>query len=135
MLDTLQQRIAQHQFLGELRTKLLHLHHLLLNTERIAYERVRGKVSNGELLHLAINHSQFAWLHPLSRLIVRIDDSLRSDEPCTPEQSSVLVTEVRTLLAPNEQGNDFAMRYDLAFQQSPDVVLAHADVVMFLPVS
>lgn len=133
MLNTLHQRIAQHQFLGELRLKLLHLHQLLLNTERLAYERVRGQVSSGELLQLAIHHSQFAWLHPLSKLIVRIDSSLQSDEPCTTEQSAALVTEVRTLLAPDKQGNDFALKYDAAFQQSPDVVLAHADVVKLLP--
>lgn len=132
MLNTLQHRINQHQFLSELRTKLLRLHKLLLNTERVTYEQVRGNVSRGELLQLVINHDQFAWLHQLSQLIVQIDDLLHADEPVTKEALATLANEVRILLTPDEWGNDFAMKYDAALQRNPDVVLAHADVVMVL---
>jgi hypothetical protein len=132
MLNTLQHRINQHQLLSELRIKLLRLHKLLLDTERMTYEQVRGQVSRGELLQLVIHHEQFAWLHRLSELIVQIDELLQADEPVTSEAIATLVTDVRTLLTPDELGNDFAMRYDAAFQRSPDVVLAHAEVVTML---
>lgn len=133
MLNTLQLRINQHQLLSELRIKLLRLHKLLLDSERITYEQVRGQVSRGELLQLVINHDQFAWLHRLSELIVQIDDLLSADEPVTSEAISALIADVRTLLTPDEVGNDFAMKYNTALQRNPDVVLAHADVVMLLP--
>ncbi len=129
MINILQQRINQHQLLNELRIKLLRLHKLLLDTERITYEQVRGQVSRGELLQLVINHEQFAWLHRLSELIVQIDDLLHADEPVTSEAIAALVTDVRILLTPDELGDEFAMKYDAAFQRNPDVVLAHADVV------
>jgi hypothetical protein len=132
MINILQQRINQHQLLNELRIKLLRLHKLLLDTERVTYEQVRGQVSRGELPQLAINHDQFAWLHRLSELIVQIDDLLHADEPVTSEASAALVTDVRILLTPDELGDDFAMKYDAALQRSPDVVLAHADVVTLL---
>lgn len=132
MLNTLQQRINQHQLLSELRIKLLRLHKLLLDTERVTYEQVRGQVSRGELLQLVINHDQFAWLHRLSELIVQIDDWLHADEPVTSEVIAALVSDVRILLTPDELGNDFAVKYDAAFQRYPDVVLAHADVVALL---
>lgn len=132
MFNTLQYRINQHQLLSELRIKLLRLHKILLNTERVTYEQVRGNVSKGELLELVINHDQFAWLHQLSQLIVQIDDLLSLDEPVTKEAIAALITHVRTLLTPDEWGNDFAMKYDAALQRNPDVVLAHADVVMML---
>lgn len=132
MLNTLQHRINQHQLLNELRIKLLRLHKLLLDTERVTYEQVRGQVSRGELLQLVINHDQFAWLHRLSELIVQIDDLLHADEPITPEVIVALMNDVRTLLTPDEAGDDFAMKYDAALQRNPDVVLAHADVVMML---
>jgi hypothetical protein len=108
---------------------LLRLHKLLLDTERVTYEQVRGQVSRGELLQLVINHEQFAWLHRLSELIVQIDDLLHADEPVTSEAIAALVTDVRILLTPDELGDEFAMKYDAAFQRNPDVVLAHADVV------
>jgi hypothetical protein len=132
MLNTLQHRITQHRLLADIRIKLLHLHKLLLDTERIRYEQVRGQVSNGELLQLAINHDQFAWLHHLSELIVQIDELIHSDEPITSEAIAALIADVRILLTPDDSGNDFAVKYDSAFQHNPDVVLAHADLVTLL---
>lgn len=132
MLNTLQNRITQHQLLTNLRIKLLHLHKLLLDTERIRYEQVRGRVSKDELLQLVINHDQFAWLHRLSKLIVQIDEVIHSDEPITSEAIADLIADVQILLTPDEAGNDFAVKYDMAFQRNPDVVLAHADVVTLL---
>ena len=132
MFNTLWHRINQHQLLSELRIRLLRLHKLLLDAERITYEQVRGQVSSGEMLQLAINHNQFAWLHRLSKLIMQIDDLLDADEPITSEAISVLFTDIRTLLTPDQLGDDFALKYDAAFQRNPDVVLAHADVVTLL---
>ncbi len=132
MFNTLWHRINQHQLLSELRIKLLRLHKLLLDTERITYEQVRGQVSSGEMLQLAIDHNQFAWLHRLSKLIMQIDVLLDADEPITSEAISVLLTDIRTLLTPDQLGDDFALKYDAAFQRNPDVVLAHADVVTLL---
>ncbi len=132
MLNALQVRINQHQRLTELRTKLLRLHKLLLETERNSYEQVRGQVSRGELLQLVINHDQFAWLHRLSELVVYIDQLLQADDPITPAAIANLLDDIHRLLTPDALGEDFAMKYDAAFQRNPDVVLAHADVVSLL---
>ncbi|HEY9896423.1 MAG TPA: hypothetical protein V6D34_13625 [Candidatus Sericytochromatia bacterium] len=132
MVDPLQQRINQYQWLSELRLKLLRLHKLLLEAERVAYEQVQGQVSRGELLQLVISHDQFAWLHRLSQIIVQIDELQQADEPITLETIATFLVDVRTLLTPSESGDDFATKYDAALQQNPDVVLAHADVVTLL---
>lgn len=132
MLNTLQQRMNQHQLLTDIRIKLLHLHKLLLDTERISYERVRGQISNGELLQLAIDGDRFAWLHRLSESIVQIDELIHSDEPVTSEAIAALIADIRMLLTPDEVGNDFAVKYDAALQRNPDVVLAYADLNVVL---
>jgi hypothetical protein len=124
--------MSQHHRLSELRIKLLHLHKLLLDTERFTYEQVRGQVSKGELLQLVISHKQFAWLHRLSALILQIDELLHDGEPVTQEAMEAIDSDIRTLLSPDELGDEFAMKYNTAFQRHPDVVLAHADVVMLL---
>ncbi|MFE1744771.1 hypothetical protein [Coleofasciculus sp. H7-2] len=126
--NTLLQRIHQHQYLRDLRNKLLHLHRMLLDTERITYEQVRGRVSNTELLQLVIEHEQFAWLHRLSELVVQIDEMLQADEPLSLDDIQNLITHARTLLTPSELGNGFARKYYNAFQREPGVVLAHAAV-------
>ena len=130
--NTLIQRIHQHQNLRSLRNKLLHLHQVLLETERIVYEQVRGRVSRGELLQLLIEHEQFAWLHRISELVVQIDEMLEADEPVSLDDIEKLIGYVRTLITPSETGNAFARKYYAALQREPGVVLAHADVSEFL---
>jgi len=130
--NTLLQRIHQHQYLRDLRNKLLRLHKLLLDTERIAYEQVRGRISSGELLQLAIEHEQFAWLHRISELVVQIDEMLQADEPVSLEAIQNLIASTRTLITPSEVGNVFARKYYNALQREPGVVLAHAEVSEFL---
>ncbi|WP_088892711.1 hypothetical protein [Leptolyngbya ohadii] len=132
MTTTLQQRIQQHQFLKDLRARLLRLHKTLLEMERLAYEQKRGYVSKQELLRLVMSDAQFDWLHRLSRLIVRFDDLLHADEPVTPEAIDALVTEVIILLTPDEDGDEFAQKYESALQLDPDVVLAHSDVTLLI---
>ena len=130
--NTLLQRIRQHQYLRDLRNKLLGLHACLLETERITYEQVRGRVSRGELLQLVLEHEQFAWLHRISELVVQIDEMLSADEPVSLDVGQNLIANVRTLLTPSELGNGFARKYYNALQREPSVVLAHAEVSKLL---
>ena len=120
------------QNLRELRCGLLHLHKALLDIERAAYEQVYGSVSSGELLQLVINHEQFAWLHSISELIVRIDEMLDVDEPVMTGDAGTLLAQARALLKPSETGDEFERRYYAALQREPTVVLAHRDVTKIL---
>lgn len=131
MHPTLQQRINQQQHLSQLRDSLLHLHRILLETERRAYEQRHGKVSRGELLQLVISDSQFDWLHQLSKRVVQIDELRQADEPLTAEILLAVTADLQALLTPAATGA-FALKYDAAMQQSPDVVLAHAGVMVLL---
>ncbi len=130
--NILNQRIHQHQYLRALRNKLLRLHACLLDTERITYEQVRGRVSSGELLQLLIDHEQFAWLHRISKVVVQIDEMLSADEPILLDDAQNLIANVRILIAPSEVDNGFARRYYNALQREPSVVLAHAEVSKLL---
>ena len=115
--------------LSELRSRLLSLHKVLLDDARAAYELDRGRIgSAANLLQLVINDPWFAWLHPLSELVVRIDETIEADSPATEADGAALVDQVERLLAPSESGETFARRYFEALQRQPSVVLAHADV-------
>jgi catechol 2,3-dioxygenase len=115
--------------LRDLRARLLNLHKVLLDDARSAYEMDRGRIaSNANLLQLVINDPWFAWLHPLSELVVRIDETIEPDAPATEADGAALVDQVERLLAPAENGEAFARRYFEALQRQPSVVLAHADV-------
>ena len=118
--------------LRDVRHALLHLHKLLLDNERDAYERARGRVSSGEMLQLVINHEQFAWLHSISELIVRIDELLDAEEPTTTDEARSLLKQVESLLKPSEAGNAFERKYYTALQNEPDVLIAHRKVMQIL---
>jgi hypothetical protein len=114
--------------LRDVRLGLLRLHKELLGAERDAWEQVNGDVSSGQLLQLVISHEQFAWLHSISELIVRIDETLETDEPMTRETLESLLAEARVLTTPSETGNDHERRYYAALQREPAAVLAHREV-------
>lgn len=120
------------QRLRHLRLKLLDLHKALLDAERAAYEQTHGRVSSGELLQLVIGHEQFAWLHAISELIVRIDEMLDADEPATEDDAQSLLAQTRDMLRPSETGGEFGRRYYAALQHDPAAVLAHSEVMTIL---
>jgi hypothetical protein len=74
----------------------------------------------------------FAWLRPLSHLVVRIDALMEWEQETTSQDIAKVVTEVRELLKPSEVGEGFERNYYEALQRTPDVVLAHAHVKKLL---
>jgi len=113
--------------LNDARLGLLALHKALLDYERIRYERTHGRVeSSGAFLQLALGDPQFAWLRPISELVVQIDELLVSDEPGAEVDADTVMTHARNLLRADENGDDFQRRYHRALQDSPEVVLGHA---------
>lgn len=113
--------------LRDIRRALLHLHKALLETERVSFERARGRIrGSGEFLQLVTRDPWFSWLHPLSGLIVQIDELLDAEEPAAECDAGSLADQARTLLKPSEDGAGFERKYYDALQNGPDVVLAHA---------
>ena len=119
--------------LKQLRQGMLRLHKTLLDMERRGYERARGQIGNSyEFLQLVLKDPWFDWLHRLSELIVQIDETLDNrdpEHPTTEEDAKALLGRGKSLLAPSETGSEFQKNYFLALQQSPDVVLLHADLM------
>ena len=121
------------QRLTELRDRLLVLHKALIESERIGYEQTFGKMeSQNKFLQLLISDPWFAWLHPLSELVVVIDELLDGDEPLTSQNVEPVIKQVRALLKTSEEGHGFPRSYFEALQREPDVVLAHASVMQRL---
>jgi hypothetical protein len=121
-----------HERLQQARNALLHLHKMLVDSERATYEKIIGKISSpNHLLKLLTTDPWFAWLHPLSLLIVSMDEALDEKEPLTREKFEALFKESRALLAPSENGEGFSRHYFEALQRDPDVVFAHADATKF----
>ncbi len=122
--------------LFDLRKALLHLHKTLLDWERAAYERVHGRASAGEWLKLIVEDPQFAWLRPISELIVRIDETMETEDADpsadAPVEVEALIARARDVVAPPAAHTPQAQRYLAALQDHPDAVFAHRAVTSIL---
>jgi len=133
--------------LSQVRRTLLDLHKALIERERAAYEKGHGAVSPGEMLQLLIRDAAFSWLHPISELIVRVDELIsnasdrRRPTPArpamTPDQVSaeaeILMIETRELLTAGDAPGGFREHYDAALQADAAIVMMHRAVMSALP--
>lgn len=105
---------------------LLPLHRALIEAARsdyaFAYEPVDQPT---HLLRLVSEHPFFAWLKPITSLIVDIDELARRDFEL--EEARAIADRVEKLFGPSADG-EFATRYIPILQRDVDVAIGHAEV-------
>ena len=113
----------------ELHSTLVKLHKALLDSEKLVYEKDVGPIqSPNHFFQLLTTDPYFAWLRPISQLIVAIDETLDAKEPLTNDSVDALMRQSVFLLVPVQSGGEFGERYVAALQRDPRVILAHAQV-------
>ncbi|MDB5218183.1 MAG: uncharacterized protein JWO86_6110 [Myxococcaceae bacterium] len=107
-----------------LHSQLLELHRVLLQLVRGDYEREHGPVGGpGALLQLVTGDPAFAWLRPLSMLLVEMDDAE------VVARAGGTRRLVEAVFAP---GNVFSDRYGAVSSSTPEVTRAHAEAMRLL---
>ena len=119
--------------LRAIRQALLALHKILLDRERARYEREHGRIeSTHQHLQLVIEHPAFAWLRPLSGLIVEYDERLASRTGLSAADARQLAAEARALTTMTDEKTEHQRLYHAAIEDSPEVLAAHASVARSL---
>lgn len=116
--------------LTRIRGQLLPLHKVLLDGERLVYEREHGAINSPyEMLGLVTQHPFFAWLRQLSAFIVQIDESLDADDPpASAEEIESLTGQTRALLAAENADQDFGRKYRDALRRTPAARAIHDEI-------
>jgi hypothetical protein len=114
--------MADPKNLDDLRAALLALHRELVEEERRAYEKTHGRQTGADFLQTLIADPAFAWLAPLTTLIVRLDELDAEENPDAERSASSKAA--RALLV--EQQSEFRRRSAELVQRSPDVAFAYA---------
>lgn len=126
--------------LEQVRRALLTLHKSLVDAERLEFERVHGRVSAAGFVQALTSDPAFAWLRPLTTLLVEVDELIdakgnrsKDDElqACLARLDGLLRSdaEVETGRSARQQDvEDFSRRYAELLQLSPDAVMAHGAV-------
>ncbi|HZS69082.1 MAG TPA: hypothetical protein VFA72_18375 [Burkholderiales bacterium] len=99
-----------------IRAALLDLHRALVEEERREHEKTLGRLSGGEFVQALISDPVFAWLRPLTTLIVRLEEL--GDAP-----DADLSAAARALFS---EESEFRRRSAALLQRSPDVAFAYA---------
>ena len=119
--------------LFKVREALLNLHKALLHVERTRYEQRVGPVANEfEFFRLATSDPSFAWIGPLTTLIVQIDEQVASKQPISVGAVDNLYSESRAVLA-STTDTPFKQEYNQLLQENPELVMKHSAVMQALP--
>jgi len=94
-----------------------------VDAEREVYERAHGRVSPQAFLDLLLKDPAFAWLGPLTSLIVRLDEAKNDVEVAS------VSAQIRKLLVPDETGDAFQRHYRDLLQSRPGLVVAHGALI------
>ncbi len=102
---------------------LREVHRTLVQATRAAYEQKNGPAGGpGEMLRLLTEHPHFAWLHPMSELIVDLD-SLLTQEILPSGTVAAVRQEIDRLTKAG--GSPFWDKYSPLLQTDTDVVMAY----------
>lgn len=113
------------------RERLLTLHKALLDSERTSYQLVHGDIASpAAFLQLLINDPWFAWLQPVTTLLVQIDEALAAKNPPRPDRElEQLLADTRAFLSPSrDEVEGFWKRYASVMQRDPAVALLHREM-------
>ena len=113
------------------RQTLLSLHKALLDSERTSYQLVHGEIASpAAFLQLLISDPWFAWLQPVTTLLVQIDEALAAKNPPKEERElERLLEDTQALFSPSrgEAGN-FWKRYSNVVGRDPAVAVLHREM-------
>ncbi len=112
------------------REDLLRVHRVLLQVERLRYEKVHGRIANnGVFLQLVIGDPWFDWLRPMGQMVLLIDERMEDKElPLGLSDATALLGRSRELLRADVNGDAFQRLYFQALQLSPELAVLHGEV-------
>jgi hypothetical protein len=117
------ERAAQRQALRDVSKALLPLHRALIEAAKEDYAFAVAPVKPSQLLQLLTDDPFFAWLKPVTALIVDIDEMARTDFEAS--DVAAIAGRVDELFGAKSDGN-FAAQYVPMLQRKVDIAIGHA---------
>jgi hypothetical protein len=117
------ERAAQRQALRDVSKALLPLHRALIEAAKEDYAFAVAPVKPSQLLQLLNDDPFFAWLKPVTALIVDIDEMARTD--FEPSDVAAIAGRVEALFGA-QSGEGFSVQYIPMLQRKVDIAIGHA---------
>lgn len=108
---------------------LLELHRTLIAATRYEFESAHGRIENPyEVLELVESDPVFAWLRPLTSLLLRVDELSEQDVITVGEVAAVRAEAERLVQPPEGVSSSFHERLRALRQSAPSLVVLHTHV-------
>lgn len=120
------ERAALRDALREISAALIPLHRLLIDVAKNDYAFAYGPVGAARLVHLIRSDPFFAWLQPLTAIIVEIDEMRRTD--FEPHDARSISERLDRLFGNGSRDALFAEHYIEILQREVAVAIAHAEL-------
>jgi hypothetical protein len=117
------ERAALRAALREVSKLLLPMHRALIDGAKEDYAFAVAPVKPAELLRLLTDDPFFAWLKPVTSLIVDIDEMARTD--FEPADVAAIAGRVDSLFGPKAEAT-FSEQYVPMLQRNVDIAIGHA---------
>jgi hypothetical protein len=105
------------------------VHRSLVEFSRDRYELANGVVrGKTALLDLLLNDETFAWLRPLSRIIVEVDELAARKVPPTVEEAEEIRARAEALTSSSDDPDAFGSRYVAVLASEPRVAMNHGEL-------
>ena len=122
-------RIDQRTELRALSRALRDVHRGLIDFTRERYELANGVVrGRTALLDLLLNDETFAWLRPLSKMIVAIDELAARKVAPSVQETEEIRARAEALTTPSDDRNAFGSRYNALLASEPRVAMHHGEL-------
>jgi hypothetical protein len=117
------ERAAMRAALREVSKLLLPLHRALIDGAKEDYAFAVEPVKPAQLLQLLTDDPFFAWLKPVTSLIVDIDEMARTDFETS--DAAAIADRIDSLFGPKAEGT-FSEQYVPMLQRNVDIAIGHA---------
>ena len=116
------------------RRDLLRVHRALLETERLRFEKVHGRVANNSaFLQLVIADPWFDWLRPMAQMVLMIDERTSDKKSLLGTvEAKALFDRACSMLHADTDGDAFQRLFYQAVQSSPDLAVLARQVALGL---
>ncbi len=118
--------------LKEARLQFLKLHKLLVDLERIEFEKLNGKISGGYFLNLLVKDERFTWLRKFSTLIADIDETLSLNDGLSLDMIEKYLAKMLSIVNLQTVDVDFNENYKDSIQANFEVAEKHSKLKKLL---
>lgn len=115
--------------LRRLHSILLELHQALIDATRYEFESAHGRIENPyEMLELVESDPVFAWLRPMTALLLQVDELSEQEVISVEEAAAVRTVTERLVQPPDGTTSSFHDRLRALRQSAPSLVVLHTHV-------